>query len=68
MAGAVTTGVNYHPRSIFAPRSIAARLKIEGINIGHYEALKTPGEKTFFILPLGYSEEIERLNITVVDN
>lgn len=43
----------------------ACALALEGIDIGHYAALNTPWEKTFFILPLGHSERIENLEIAV---
>ena len=33
----------------------------QGIEIGHYAALETPWEKTFFFLPLGHSEELAHL-------
>ncbi len=38
------------------PKALA--LALEGIEIGHYAALDTPWEKTFFFLPLGHSEEL----------
>lgn len=40
----------------FAQDEKACALAIAGINLGHYEALQTPWEKTFFFLPLGHSE------------
>ncbi|WP_009630851.1 DUF924 family protein [Synechocystis sp. PCC 7509] len=49
----------------FAQDSKACALTLEGIALGHYEALKTPWEKTFFILPLGHSEEMENLDLVV---
>ncbi len=49
----------------FAQDSKACALTLEGINIGHYAALKTPWEKTFFFLPLGHSEAIENLDLAV---
>jgi uncharacterized protein (DUF924 family) len=36
----------------------ALGLALEGIEIGHYTALKTPWEKTFFFLPIGHSENL----------
>jgi uncharacterized protein (DUF924 family) len=42
----------------YAQDSKACRLTIEGINLGHYTALKTPSEKTFFFMPLGHSEDL----------
>ena len=40
-------------------------LAVEGIEIGHYAALETPWQKTFFFLPLGHSEELAHLEIAV---
>ncbi|NJL54442.1 DUF924 domain-containing protein [bacterium] len=45
--------------------SKARLLALEGVNIGHYSALETPWEKTFFLLPLGHSEEISHLDLAV---
>jgi uncharacterized protein (DUF924 family) len=42
----------------FAQDQKALALTLEGIKMGHYAALKTPWEKTFFFLPLGHSEEL----------
>lgn len=49
----------------FTQDAKACALTFEGIDIGHYAALKTPWEKTFFILPLGHSEKIENLELVV---
>ena len=49
----------------FAQDSKALRLALEGIEGGHYAALKTPWEKTFFFLPLGHSEELANLERAV---
>lgn len=49
----------------FAQDEKACTLTIEGINIGHYTALKSPCEKTFFILPLGHSEQLRNLDLVV---
>ncbi|NJR40212.1 MAG: DUF924 domain-containing protein [Leptolyngbyaceae cyanobacterium CSU_1_4] len=49
----------------FAQDLKACTLAIEGINIGHYSALKTPWEKTFFLLPLGHSEDFGNLELAV---
>jgi uncharacterized protein (DUF924 family) len=43
----------------------ALALALEGIEIGHYAALETPWEKTFFFLPLGHSEELGHLEAAV---
>ncbi|HHP7232305.1 MAG TPA: DUF924 family protein [Xenococcaceae cyanobacterium] len=49
----------------FAQDSKACKLTLEGISVGHYEALQTPWEKTFFFLPLGHSEELRNLELAV---
>jgi uncharacterized protein (DUF924 family) len=49
----------------FAQDPKALRLALEGIEIGHYAALKTPWEKTFFFLPLGHSEKLANLERAV---
>jgi uncharacterized protein (DUF924 family) len=49
----------------FAQDLKASALAIEGIEIGHYTALKTPWEKTFFLLPLGHSEDLKNLELAV---
>lgn len=45
----------------FAQDPKACRLALEGINIGHYAALETPCEKTFYLLPLGHCEASSHL-------
>jgi uncharacterized protein (DUF924 family) len=45
------------PRA-YAQDSKALDLTREGLENGHYQALETPWEKTFFFLPLGHSEEL----------
>jgi uncharacterized protein (DUF924 family) len=45
------------------PKALA--LAHEGIAIGHYAALATPWEKTFFLIPLGHSEELPHLEAAV---
>ncbi len=49
----------------FAQDLKAGVLAIEGIEMGHYTALKTPWEKTFFLLPLGHSEDLRSLELAV---
>ncbi|PSN15624.1 DUF924 domain-containing protein [filamentous cyanobacterium CCT1] len=49
----------------YAQASKACLLALSGLNIGHYAALKTPWEKTFFLLPLGHSEEFKNLDLAV---
>jgi uncharacterized protein (DUF924 family) len=43
----------------------ALALALEGIAAGHYAALKTPWEKTFFFLPLGHAEDLRHLQTVV---
>lgn len=43
----------------------ARALVREGIANGHYEALDDPWQKTFFVLPLGHSEELADLDWVV---
>jgi uncharacterized protein (DUF924 family) len=50
----------------FAQDPKALALALEGIEIGHYAALETPWEKTFFFLPLGHSEELAHLDEAVM--
>lgn len=49
----------------FAQDSKACRLTLEGIEMEHYKALATPWEKTFFFLPLGHSEDLRHLDLSV---
>jgi uncharacterized protein (DUF924 family) len=49
----------------FAQDPKALGLALEGIAIGHYKALQTPWEKTFFFMPLGHSEEFVNLERAV---
>ena len=49
----------------FAQDQKALDLALQGIEIGHYAALQTPWQKTFFFLPLGHSEELAHLEIAV---
>src|SRR5215475_12938601 len=49
----------------FAQDRKALRLALEGIEVGHYAALETPWEKTFFFMPLGHSEEFANLDRAV---
>ena len=44
----------------FAQDPKALGLALEGIENGHYAALETPWEKTFFFLPLGHSEDLTK--------
>lgn len=47
----------------FAQDATACALAREGIEIGHYAALETPWEQTFFFLPLGHSEDLGNLEL-----
>lgn len=49
----------------YAQDAKACLLALEGINVGHYAALKTSWEKTFFLLPLGHSESLQKLDLAV---
>lgn len=49
----------------FAQDEKACALTLEGIDVGHYAALETPCEKTFFFLPLGHSEELKKLELAI---
>jgi uncharacterized protein (DUF924 family) len=49
----------------FAQDQEALALALQGIEIGHYAALETPWEKTFFFLPLGHSEQLVHLDAAV---
>ena len=43
----------------------ARSLTRAGLEAGHYSALQSPWEKTFFFLPLGHSEELQDLEQAV---
>jgi len=49
----------------FAQDPKALELALGGLEIGHYTALETPWEKTFFLLPLGHAEELTHLERAV---
>jgi uncharacterized protein (DUF924 family) len=49
----------------FAQDAKAVALTLEGIDVGHYAALETPWQKTFFFLPLGHSENLEHVDRAV---
>jgi uncharacterized protein (DUF924 family) len=49
----------------FAQDPLACKLVLEGLEMAHYAALTTPWEKTFFLLPLGHSEDLEQLELVV---
>jgi uncharacterized protein (DUF924 family) len=42
----------------FAQDPRALSLALDGIEVGHFDALEDPWEKTFFVMPLGHSEEL----------
>jgi uncharacterized protein (DUF924 family) len=52
------------PRA-FAQDRNALELTLEGLTVGHYATLESPWEKTFFLLPLGHSEELRHLEVAV---
>jgi uncharacterized protein (DUF924 family) len=43
----------------------ALSLTLGGLASGQYAALEAPWEKTFFVLPLGHSEQLENLDLVV---
>jgi uncharacterized protein (DUF924 family) len=43
----------------------ALSLTLGGLETGHYSLLETPWEKTFFVLPLAHSEQLENLDLAV---
>jgi uncharacterized protein (DUF924 family) len=49
----------------FAQDPKACTLTLEGIDVGHYAALETPWQRTFFFLPLGHSEDLKNLDLAV---
>jgi uncharacterized protein (DUF924 family) len=49
----------------FAQDPKAVELAIVGLDRGHYDELDTPWEKTFFLLPLGHSEELSHVDWAV---
>ena len=49
----------------FAQDPKALSLALEGIETGHYGMLDSPWEKTFFLLPLGHSEQLAHLEHAV---
>jgi uncharacterized protein (DUF924 family) len=52
-------------KEAYAQDPKAISLACEGLELGHYAALETPWEKTFFILPFGHSEQLAHLDIAV---
>ena len=52
------------PRA-FAQDPDALALVQRGLDAGHYTALETPWEKTFFFMPLGHSENLRHLERAV---
>lgn len=49
----------------FAQDPLALSLVLEGISIGHYSALATPWEKTFFFIPIGHCEDLASHQVSV---
>jgi uncharacterized protein (DUF924 family) len=65
---ALVVAVDQFPRSVWrgTPRAFAQdpkalSLVLEGLENGHYDALATPWEKTFFTMPLGHCEGPDHL-------
>jgi uncharacterized protein (DUF924 family) len=56
--GQFSRTIHHGTAQAFAQDPKALGLAVEGIENGHYAALDTPWEKTFFFLPLGHSEEL----------
>lgn len=54
-----------HTSRAFAQDQKALSLALEGIETGHFTALESPWEKTFFFLPLVHSEELSHLERAV---
>jgi uncharacterized protein (DUF924 family) len=52
-------------RDAYAQDPKAIGLALEGLANGHYAALESASEKTFFMLPLGHSEELKHLEMAV---
>jgi uncharacterized protein (DUF924 family) len=50
---------------VYAQDPKARALARDGIAAGHYAALSDPWEKTFFLLPLGHSEDVSDLDYAV---
>jgi uncharacterized protein (DUF924 family) len=49
----------------YAQDPTALDLALRGIELGHYARLDGPWEKTFFLMPLGHSEELKHLDKAV---
>jgi uncharacterized protein (DUF924 family) len=49
----------------FAQDQKALGLALEGIDVGHFAALESPWEKTFFFMPLAHSEQLSYLEHAV---
>jgi uncharacterized protein (DUF924 family) len=49
----------------FAQDPKALALALQGIGNGHYAALATPWERTFFFMPLGHAEELATVEVAV---
>lgn len=49
----------------YAQDEKACALAIAGIDNGHYAALQTPWERTFFFLPLGHAENLQHLDLAI---
>lgn len=49
----------------YAQDAAALAIAIEGLEVGHYAALGSPWEKTFFFMPLAHSEELRYVEAAV---
>lgn len=52
-------------RRAFRQGPKAVFLALLGLELGHYAALETPWQKTFFLLPLGHSETLTHVDLAV---
>jgi uncharacterized protein (DUF924 family) len=50
---------------MYAQDHKALELTAEGMLDGHYQALQSPWEKTFFFMPFGHAEDVVHLNTAV---
>ena len=69
---ALILSLDQFPRSLhpgtpraYAQDAKAVALTLEGLANGHYAAFDTPFEKTFFVLPLGHSEDLRHQEMAV---
>src|SRR5262245_16357164 len=58
-------GIHAGTAQAFAQDAKALALALEGLENGHYQKIAQAWEKTFFVLPLGHSEELAHLERVV---